>query len=269
MRKGELFGLRKADVDFSVGANGQIMVKRSNDRETTKGNHDEIIPIAAELRPWLEAAIEASPSALVFPRPDGSLYPEKTNLCAILRRALRRAGSVLGYQHKCRAKGCGHVEASANDTIRRCPEDGHKLWVTALVRPITFHQLRHTTGSLLVMSGVPIAAVQKILRHSDVQITADTYTHLEPGYLQDQIDNLRFGLKGPASRPAENAVTGRGAVSATEPTEGSKSFGTHLVPGPAEVRSGSVDVAPGTQSFQGVEGGAGYRVRTDDIQLGN
>ena len=70
------------------------------------------------------------------------MYPP-TQLEAVLRRALRRAGIVQGYRHKCRKQGCGHIEASADGELLRCPKDAHKLWVTSLVRPIHFHDLRH------------------------------------------------------------------------------------------------------------------------------
>ena len=108
--------------------------------------------------------------------------------------ALRRAGIVLGYRHKCRKQGCGHVEPAVDEGVRRCPADGHKLWVTSLVRPIRFHDLRHTTGSLLTMRGANLHSVQRILRHSDPRTTAGTYLHLEPGYLRREIDLLRFSV---------------------------------------------------------------------------
>src|SRR5205814_1062650 len=69
-RKGELLGLRKSDVDL---ASRLIIVSRSYDRETTKGGHAEAIPIAAELVPYLRAALKASPSGLVFPDADGRM----------------------------------------------------------------------------------------------------------------------------------------------------------------------------------------------------
>src|SRR5258708_5181052 len=77
LRKGELFGLRKADLDFQIG---MIFVRRSYDRDTTKGGHEDGIPIARELVPYLEQAAMRSPSELVFPRADGTLYPETTKL---------------------------------------------------------------------------------------------------------------------------------------------------------------------------------------------
>ena len=68
-----------------------------------------------------------------------------------------------------------------------------KLWPKARVRRIRFHDLRHTTASLLMMAGVNPGAVQRILRHSDPRITTETYGHLQPDYLRSEIDRLRFG----------------------------------------------------------------------------
>ena len=99
LRKGELFGLRKTDVDLEIGV---IMVKRSHDRVTTKGKRSDAIPVAAELRLYLEHALGVSPSDLVFPREDGTMYAETAQLEMVLRRALRKAGLVSGYRHKCR-----------------------------------------------------------------------------------------------------------------------------------------------------------------------
>ena len=52
-----------------------------------------------------------------------------------------------------------------------------KLWPKALVRPIRFHDLRHTTASLLLMAGASTAAVQRILRHIDPRLTTEVYCH--------------------------------------------------------------------------------------------
>jgi len=72
-----------------------------------------------------------------------------------------------------------------------------KLWPKAVVRRIRFHDLRHTTGSLLMMAGVNPAAVQRILRHHDPRITTEVYGHLEPGYLRAEINSLRFAAPSP------------------------------------------------------------------------
>jgi integrase len=119
MRKGELLGLTKGKVDLGGRL---IYVGRSYDRSTTKGQHEEAVPIASELVPFLRYAIEASPSELVFPRPDGSMMREDVDIENVLRRALARAGIVLGYQHVCRRKGCGHEQVAQDAELRCCPK---------------------------------------------------------------------------------------------------------------------------------------------------
>ncbi|MFN0061336.1 MAG: hypothetical protein ACKVPX_02285 [Myxococcaceae bacterium] len=82
----------------------------------------------------------------------------------VLRRAMGRAGIVQGWNHVCRKKGCTHKELHADAALRRCPSHKAKLWPKPQVRPIRFHDLRHTTASLLIQAGANPAAVQRILR---------------------------------------------------------------------------------------------------------
>jgi integrase len=116
LRKGELLGLRKCDVALPYRL---LTVARSYRRETTKSGRADVIPIAAELVPYLEDAIARSVSDLVFPAPDGSMMSDAVQLEIVLRRALHRAGIVERWLHKCRRKGCGHVETAQDDQLRR------------------------------------------------------------------------------------------------------------------------------------------------------
>src|SRR5512133_1786420 len=190
LRKGELLALRKSDVDLGRQV---LTVARSHERATTKGGHTDGIPIATELVPFLEVAIGTSPSELVFPKRDGTMMRRDVNLEQTLRRALGRAGVVEAYRHVCRRKGCSHVESATDQDQRRCPNDGRKLWVKPVVRPIRFHDLRHSTASLLMMNGANPASVQRILRHSDPKLTTEVYGHLAPEYLRAEVDRLAFG----------------------------------------------------------------------------
>jgi integrase len=194
LRKGELLGLRKRDVDFHAGL---IHVCRSHANDTTKGGHADAIPIASELVPYLREAFARSPSDLVFPNAKGALQRADIKLEGVLRRAMARAGIVEGYKHVCRAKGCKHVEHALDARERRCPVHNHRLWPKAKVRPTRFHDLRHTTASLLMMAGANPAAVQRILRHRDPRITTEVYGHLSPGYLRSEVDRLRFAPPPP------------------------------------------------------------------------
>jgi integrase len=193
MRKGELLGLRKSDVDL---ASGFITVRRSYSGKTTKGGHADAIPIASDLRPFLVAAMAASTSDLVFPTPNGLMMSPGIQLQDILRSALGRAGIVQGYTHVCRKRACGHAEKAPDAALRRCPTCSRKLWPKPIVRPLRFHDLRHTTASLLMMAGANPAAVQRILRHSDPRITTEVYGHLEPNYLRREVNLLGSSLPG-------------------------------------------------------------------------
>ena len=189
MRKGELLGLRKPDVDLEEGT---ITVRRSYDADTTKGGYADVLPIADELRPFLVAAIQSSPSELVFPAPNGSMQSPEVDVYRILRTALGRAGIVVGYLHKCRRKGCGYEKREAHANCGRCPKCSMRLWAKAIPRHVKFHSLRHTTATLLLKAGVPIATVQRLLRHSDPRLTTEIYGHLDVEDMRAGVNRLRF-----------------------------------------------------------------------------
>jgi len=109
--------------------------------------------------------------------------------------------SAMTWNHVCRRKGCRHLEKAPDAGLRRCPKDGRKLWPKPIVRPIRFHEMRHTMASLLMMAGANPAAVQRIMRHSDPKLTTEVYGHLAPGYLRAEVDRLSFGIA--PSEPAK------------------------------------------------------------------
>ena len=53
-----------------------------------------------------------------------------------------------------------------------------------------FHSLRHTYGTLLAKSGVLPQLAQKLMRHSNIDLTTNLYTHLLLTDKQDAIKNL-------------------------------------------------------------------------------
>jgi hypothetical protein len=173
------------------------------------------IPIAEELVPYLRTAVSTSPSDWLFPKPDGTPQPATVDLVSILRSALRKAHIVTGYVHKCRRRGCGHQEESIDGKERCCPKCNMKLWPVGKVVRLRFHDTRHTTASLLMMFGANPAAVQRILRHTDIRVTMDVYSHLAPGYLRSEIDRLSFRPKPPP--PAEDPAPISAAATASDP----------------------------------------------------
>ncbi len=59
--------------------------------------------------------------------------------------------------------------------------------VAKITPPASFHQLRHTYGSMLAMRGVPLQVIAKALGHADTRMTERHYAHLMPSYVADQI----------------------------------------------------------------------------------
>jgi hypothetical protein len=86
-----------------------------------------------------------------------------------------------------------HQEAAPDGNPRRCPTRNFKLFPVRRVRQIRFHHLRHTTASLLLMSGADLAAVQRIMRHQDPRTTTEFYGHLASHYLKKEMERLSFG----------------------------------------------------------------------------
>jgi len=190
LRKGELCGLHKANVDLDAAV---ITVRRSYGHETTKGGHADVVPIAPALAAFLREAIDGSSSELVFPWPDGSMRSPDCDPEKVLRRALARAGFVERYEHSCRrckSRGTPHVEKHEDAALRRCPTCNAKLWPKAIPRPMRFHDLRHTAATLMLRAGVDAHRVQRILRHASVTTTTGTYGHLALDDLRDAVTRI-------------------------------------------------------------------------------
>ena len=95
---------------------------------------------------------------------------------------------------------CGYIEHSASSEVRRCSKAGcgYTLWPSPKPRTIRFHDLRHTTATLLLKARVPLAVVQRILGHSSPTITAGVYGHLD-------VEDMRAGLEQLSFQAAEEA----------------------------------------------------------------
>ncbi len=110
------------------------------------------------------------------------------------------------WLHVCRRKGCGFKTKAVDASLRRCERCNMRLWPKPQVRPLRFHDLRHTTASLLMEAGAPAHAVRDILRHDDIRMTVDVYGHLSPEYLQAEVDRLSFGLGETEPKEAKDVV---------------------------------------------------------------
>ena len=76
-------------------------------------------------------------------------------------------------------------------------------WFPAFVKrlgmaPLRFHDLRHTSATLLLRAGVHPKVVSERLGHAGVSITLDIYSHVLPGLQEEAANLLDEYLKTPA-----------------------------------------------------------------------
>lgn len=60
-----------------------------------------------------------------------------------------------------------------------------RLLVKAELPSIRFHDLRHGTASLLLAEGTPLKVISELLGHSSIRITADVYSHITRGTMDE------------------------------------------------------------------------------------
>ncbi len=237
LRKGEGAGLRKQDVDL---VHKTLVLRRSWAQDGTKSGDEVELPIPDAAVPWLQQAMDSSPSALVFPHlcvascrtqpkgcpGHGQMMSRSTRLADVLRRAMARAGLVTGWLHRCRKRGCLHTEFAADRQPRWCPIHHVLLWPKAQVRPVRFHDLRVTCASLLQQGGTPVLAASKLLRHATTEMTEKVYTAVDPRWLRAQVNRMPLDLSKLAPQVEEKwKIHPDGTKTTKSPTPRKKSSG--------------------------------------------
>jgi len=119
-----------------------------------------------------------------------------------------------------------------------------------------FHDVRHTTITLLLRLKVPMHLVQRIARHSNIRLTVDTYGHLE-------VDDLREAMEllGEATGVMPDALQHKARTDSFAPGP----TGVQALPEAKKTGPGSVGVPEETRALVI---GAEHRVRTGDLRLG-
>ncbi|MDQ0983215.1 integrase [Streptomyces sp. V2I9] len=70
---------------------------------------------------------------------------------------------------------------------------------TAGLRRIRFHDLRHSTATLLLEQGVELVVIKELLGHAHIGVTATVYAHVRLRLQQNAIDSLSIVLGSPES----------------------------------------------------------------------
>jgi len=72
------------------------------------------------------------------------------------------------------------------------------------LQDVTFHTLRHTAASHMVMAGIDLSTVQKILRHKSIAMT-QRYAHLSPEHTKAAVEALARSLRGEEKKDTKTA----------------------------------------------------------------
>jgi integrase len=159
-RQGEILALRRSDVDLKRRV---MFIHRSyhpqygfSEPKTKSGTR--AIVISGELTMILDEYMEKNdrqPGDLVFQNKAGNPVDPQNMMTREFHPALERAG----------------------------------------VKPIRFHDLRHTYAALIIALGENIKFIQRQLGHASLTTTMDTYGHLLPEVSEgfgDRLDSLLF-----------------------------------------------------------------------------
>jgi integrase len=100
-------------------------------------------------------------------------------------KALKAQRHLRGDLVFCAERGRGLAENECKHPIwRACKRAG--------LRRISWHVLRHTFASHLVMRGVPLKAVQELMGHATIEMTM-RYAHLSPDVRRNAVQLLDHG----------------------------------------------------------------------------
>ena len=167
MRMGEVNALKVTDVNFtfkcisicrtvSIGEKGRAVISETTKTEAGK----RTIPITAEVKEILEDAIGEKESGYIFTRKDGS--PISTSVVKNQFFRLRKKYAII------------------DDTV-----DGK----------VDLHSLRHTYATMCIEAGMQPNVLQKLLGHTDIRVTMDTYADVFDVYRDNEIQKLSDYLK--------------------------------------------------------------------------
>jgi integrase len=188
LRKGEVAGLKWVDVDLERAL---LTVRRSYDRRTTKGKKDRLVPVPRILLQQLELMSKGARSTYVFPAPDGSMRTEHGwDAAENFKSAMRAAGLVSGYMHKCRRTGCCHQFESPAKEPMPCPKCSFRTWPVGIALDFSFKDLRSTYATHLAMASRDIRLVQRLLGHTRPEITERAYAATTVDYLRQGVETL-------------------------------------------------------------------------------
>jgi len=156
LRRGELLALRWRDVDFAGSALTIARAMSAGVESSTKSGRVRRVPLADQTA----VALDRMRQREHFTSPEDFVF------CNPFGRPLD--GSALRRRYR-------------------------RAQIAAGVRPLRFHDLRHTFGSLLAVGGVDVVTIQKAMGHSALATTS-RYLHARPASEQAEAFTAAFAV---------------------------------------------------------------------------
>lgn len=163
LRRGEILGLNWDSIDFDKRT---ITVRRKVSGSYLNGSGEKI---------HIENELKTAASIRTFP-----LIPHIEKMLKERKRLEEYFSKLLGDGFDrtydgfvCRDNTGKLITPNYTSRHFKLILDTHKL------KPLRFHDLRHSCASLLVANGVPMKGVQEWLGHANYTTTANYYSHLD------------------------------------------------------------------------------------------
>jgi integrase len=169
MRRGELLGLKWQDINFERGV---LQVRRALTRMPTGLGYQETEPKTKKSRRsivLIAFAIEAL----------------KKHRAKQLEMKLAAGDTWEEHDYVFCAPAGKHLNPGYDVLVQL-----KKLLKKAGLPDVRFHDLRHSTATLLLSKGTHPKVVQEILGHSVISMTLDTYSHVLPTMQKDAMQGL-------------------------------------------------------------------------------
>lgn len=187
LRLGEVCGLREEDINFDKNyftvcrtlqsINGEVITKAP---KTEKSNRR--IPMNSEVASLLHRRLQQI-------RENRMRYRDKYDETWLGYLSVYDTGEIQSDQ----TVGRKWRKLMGNINIDPLTEKPMTKTDPRYIKPIRFHDLRHSCASWLLYIGADLKEIQEILGHSAFSVTADIYAHLCEKVIKTSMDKMILG----------------------------------------------------------------------------